>query len=487
MTRAHSLRIRLLGAMLAVFALGLAASLASYRFAFHNIVSDLRARTLQAQARALSAAIQARPDGRPAVELPENWRAVYADRSRTFTYVIRDSSGRAVAWSDNLGTAPAGLLPRGDLPPRDGLPPTDGPDRIELTGAGQDERAVLTTRTPAGYTLVVARGDLSRDTLIDSLVEESSEHLAVLAPFAAFALGLIWIVSGWSLRPVDRASREAALVHPGQPGARISIIGLPREILPLVDAVNGALDRLSQAYAAERRFTADAAHELRTPLTVLALRLQRARLTGTTDWDAIERELGEMRRLVDQLLDLARKESVSRALSADALPLVNLSRVVREVAASLVPLMESAGRRLEVDVPDIAPLLGRAEDLRDMVRNLLDNALRHGRGTVLVRIRAGMQTLRELLVLEVSDEGPGVPAGREETVFDRFCKLDAAAPGSGLGLAIVREVARSHGGEARFTAGRGSIVVALPAAPRPAAAQLSGSQAPPRTDAALSA
>lgn len=96
-----------------------------------------------------------------------------------------------------------------------------------------------------------------------------------------------------------------------------------------------------------------------------------------------------------------------------------------------------------------------------MVRNLVDNALLHGRGTVTVRLRSS----RDTHTLEVSDEGAGVPAGQEEAVFDRFCKLDHSAPGSGLGLAIVRQVAHSHGGEARFAPGRGCIEVTLPAAP----------------------
>lgn len=462
--RAHSLRGRLLAAMIAVFALGLAASLASYRFAFHNIVSDLRQRTLQAQARELTGAMRPRAGGGLDVDLPQGWRAVYADPSRTFTYTVYDRSGRPVSWSPNLGAQPIEMETGPTGPGQHGHAHghADGHprvlDRIELVGAGREERAVLATAAPGGYLLLVERGGLSRDDLIDSLFEESGEHLAILAPVALFAVALIWLVSGWSLRPVDRASREAALIGPRQSEARISLEGLPREMLPLVRAVNGALDRLSRAYAAEKRLTSDAAHALRTPLAVLTLRLQRARLTGATDWTAIERELGEMRRLVDQLLDLARKESRRQETSAAEQPLINLARVVREVAASMVPLMDSADRHLEIDVPDGAPMRGRAEDLRDMLRNLLDNALLHGRGTVTVRLHADGPTL----LLEVMDEGSGVPAGREEAVFDRFCKLEAAAPGSGLGLAIVRQVARSHGGDARFLPGRGSVLVTLP-------------------------
>jgi len=210
---------------------------------------------------------------------------------------------------------------------------------------------------------------------------------------------------------------------------------------------------------------ADAAHELRTPLAVLALRLQRARLTSVTDWQAVESDLAQMTRLVEQLLDLARKESLGHQSAEADLPVVNLSRVVREAAATLVPVMEARGRRLEVDVPEVATVRGRIHDLRDMLRNLLDNALLHGEGTVRVRIETPPQSATGgQLTVEVSDEGRGVPPGAEDVVFARFRRFRADVPGSGLGLAIVRQVARSHGGDVRFVPGRGSVVVSLPGA-----------------------
>src|SRR3546814_12098573 len=118
---------------------------------------------------------------------------------------------------------------------------------------------------------------------------------------------------------------------------RLTADGLPGEIRPLVDAVNGALDRLAEAYAAERRLTADAAHELRTPLAVLSLRLQRARLDDAIDWPAIEREMARMERLVGQLLELASKEGIRRTDPGDRQAL-NLSRIVREAPAAGLPL-----------------------------------------------------------------------------------------------------------------------------------------------------
>jgi two-component system sensor histidine kinase TctE len=449
----RSLRARLLVMMTAVFVLGILAALISYRIEVDGLVRDIHQRTLQAQARAVLQSITRLPDGKVDVRPAADWQEAYSDPSRLFSYTIYDSAGRVLASSPNLA-APL---------PEIGLEADQRTGPIQFIGAGRNLRAALAARGPDGEIAVVARGDFAPDALADSLFAEDAEQVLTLVPFGLLALVLIWFISGWSLRPIARASSEAALVGAADPEKRISAEGLPAEVRPLVDAVNGALDRLSRAYAAEKRLTADAAHELRTPLTVLDLRLQRARLTGQVDWAAIARELAHMKRLVGQLMDLARKETLAQREPMDGLPVVNLSRVIREAAAMVVPLMESQERRLEVDVPDSGTVRGDADDLRDMMRNLLENAAVHGRGGVAVTLRSDGDASSRVLAVEVSDEGGGVPRGQEEAVFERFRKLDAAAPGAGLGLAIVRQVVRRHGGEVRMVPGRGCVVLTLPA------------------------
>ncbi len=269
----------------------------------------------------------------------------------------------------------------------------------------------------------------------------------VLASFGLAVGALIWVVSAWSLAPLSRASREAREAGPGHPGARISSAHLPTEIRPLVDAVNGALERLEAAFAAERQFTAHAAHELRTPLAVLTLRLQRARTEGNAlDWPGVERDLDQMTRLVGQLLDLARKQAGHGG--QDMRP-VNLSRVAREAAGAILPLAEAAGRELIVELPEAMSVRGRDGDLRDMVTNVLENALVHGQGAIRLSgsVQAGLAAIR------VADEGVGVPEALHAVLFERFRKAQSGSPGTGLGLAIVREVARSHGGGAAFEPG----------------------------------
>jgi signal transduction histidine kinase len=301
------------------------------------------------------------------------------------------------------------------------------------------------------------------------LLHDPYQDVLLLIPIIFASLALIWFVSGWSLRPLARASSEAAKAGPRTPAARIGSRGLPSEVRPLVDAVNGALDRLANAYAGERRFTADAAHELRTPLAVLNLRLQRAKVEDATDWAAIDRELAQMNRLVEQLLDLARKEHAGHEVPVPDLPVVNLSRIAREAAAATVPLAEAAGRTLEVELPDTLLVRGRANDLRDALRNLLDNALTHGQGTIrLLGCLDATGRDRTQVVVEVADEGPGVAAELRDVVFDRFRKGRQDSPGSGLGLAIVREVVQSHNGSVELMPGPGCQArIALPTAPDP--------------------
>jgi signal transduction histidine kinase len=303
----------------------------------------------------------------------------------------------------------------------------------------------------------------ARQGLVWVFVEEARDWLLVFVPLAMASFALVWLIGRWSLRPLARASREAAAIGPANPSGRVSVEALPREVRPLVDAVNGALERLDHAYAAQRRFTADAAHELRTPLAVLGLRLQRAKLAAA-DRPAVERDLAQMNRLVGQLLDLARLEDPARLGEPTGIRPVDLARVAREAAAMVLPLAEEKGRPLEVEAAAVVSLPGRPDELRRALCNLLENALVHGGGAVRVRVRVepGGSAGRRAVV-EVSDEGPGIAEGLREEVFDRFRKAAPGEAGAGLGLAIVRQVARAHGGEARVRPGPGCRVeIALP-------------------------
>ena len=328
-----------------------------------------------------------------------------------------------------------------------------------ILGGGLAIEAGLHALEESGHGL---GGRLGRLLLGDEL-PEPWQDLSVLLPFGALIILLVGAVCRWSLRPLTRASAEAERVGPLRPGARIGTQGLPSELAPLVTAMNAALDRLAEAYDVERRFTMNAAHELRTPLATLSLRLQRIRHdAAAVDWPAIEQDIAAMAGLIDRLLDLARKQGAGLRADGDAAaPVVNLSRAARMAAAGMLPLIEAAGRGFEVSMQESLPVHGDAGDLQDMVRNLIENALVHGRG----RIRLDAARQGDRIRLDVSDQGSGVAPSLRETVFERFHKGAQSAAGSGLGLAIVREVVRRHRGSVGFVTGPGCTVrVELPPA-----------------------
>lgn len=436
--RAFSLKYRLLISLFVVSAIGIAsAAYFAYREVY-NTDEAIAERTMQGQASELLDAISTDNAGRLTIQLPSDWIEAYNRTDTAFSFTLYDTQGGVVAMSPNRNRP---------------LPPSEvgsGEKFGSLEFHGPEAQMQMTAVVPQGGRLVVARGQVESEALAESMLEESIEPMLLLVPSGVLALVTIWLVGSWSLRPLERASREAADVGPGNPNARVSAEGLPAELLPLVGAVNGALDRLSRAYEAERRLTADAAHELRTPLAVLDLRLQRAQLTGDVDWPVVRRDFEHLNRVVAQLLELARMESAAREQPAPSQ--VNFARVVREAIAMVLPLADEAGRDIDVEMDERAPILlqGYAADLRNMVRNLLDNALFHGKGKITVTLRGDTsQADGAAVILRVQDDGAGVPEELRETAFDRFRKGKASSAGSGLGLAIVRHVALRHGGFAR--------------------------------------
>ena len=276
--------------------------------------------------------------------------------------------------------------------------------------------------------------------------------LLLLVPLAA---ALLWWIVGRALQPLDGLGRQLAQRQPGS-AAPLRVEPLPEEVRPMVAALNGLLARLQVAFEQQRALTADAAHALRTPLAAVTLQAQLAqRAPEGPERDAalhkLEAGVKRASQLVAQLLALARLDpDVARQPAAP----VDLAQLGREVADELAALAEGARISLRATLPPAAPVLGHEAALRMAVTNLLDNALRYtpAGGGVELAVREDAGGWR----VEVSDNGPGLPAEERERVFDRFYRgRDSRAPGSGLGLAIVREVGRLHGGEAFIGDGPG--------------------------------
>jgi two-component system OmpR family sensor kinase len=322
--------------------------------------------------------------------------------------------------------------------------------------------------TLAGSQVVqVAQPMSARRDLAASLALHAIFPLLAVMPFLGV---LIWFTIAHGLSPLDRvaadvARRSPALLEP------LPETGLPREVQPLVHALNGLLARLGNALTAQRSFIADAAHELRTPLTAVHLQAQLAERAA----DGAERSaaLAELKggleratRLSEQLLALAREEpDVPERADTE----VDLAAIARASVAELAPLAAAKGIDLGAVASTPVRLRGDAAALATLVSNLVDNAVRYttgpGRVDVEVRLDAGAA------LLVVRDTGPGVSPQDAPRVFDRFYRGTAAqgaAHGSGLGLAIVRRIADRHGAQVTLGAGldgRGlSATVRFPAA-----------------------
>ena len=432
----YSLRRRLVVAMSLTFLLGLGGAMVYYYFEAYAVGQHLDERTLQSQARELIDALDVSETGSISILLPEELGRLYVGSDSTSFYSLYDKAAKPVARSPNLTK---------DLPLIE-APVSGSFGHMRFINAEPGHIIVLSALTGDGYTLVVGRSKPDEDALAFTVIEEGLEGLIiVLVPFVLISLLIIWLITEWSLRPVARASEQARAIGPGNAG-RIATEFLPTEIRPLADAANGAVERLAKAYALEKRLTADAAHELRTPLAVLNLRLQQARMKNSVDWPTVEREISTLNKLVNQLLDLARKESAEHERDGANMALVNLSRLVREAAATVLPLAEQAARTIEINIPDSAQMRGQPDDLRDMVRNLIENALFHGSGRIKVSARPVSEPAHGFTI-EVEDEGV---AALDDALFNRFRKGNSSSQGTGLGLAIVRQVARNHGGEAAF-------------------------------------
>jgi two-component system sensor histidine kinase TctE len=303
--------------------------------------------------------------------------------------------------------------------------------------------------------VIVASSTKERDAMTRSLWLQGVRPMGVLL---ALVVGLGWLGLDRGLRPL----KQLRLAVADRSGSHLSPLGLdrvPTEVRPLVIAFNEALARVDRYIEAQRRFIANAAHQMRTPLTLLKMQVhygltEDGGAAKTEALSALDTGIDALMRLVAQLLILARAEPHT-PIRADVKP-VDMMALVSDVLVQLAPLALDRGidLGLETNIADGAPALVKASPtlLREMVVNLVDNALRYTRagGIVTVLTERGETELR----LAVQDNGPGIAAEERDLVFERFYRvLGTGTEGNGLGLAIVREIVTGADGRVRLLDG----------------------------------
>ncbi len=313
----------------------------------------------------------------------------------------------------------------------------------------QPPRNVRTDQDRPRYALVQVAETLDkRHQLANQIIKGVILPEFIILPIA---LTLLWFALVRGLSPLTALQDHIRSRRPDDLSPIDSRV-VPEEISPLVRSLNDMLARLSQSIHLQKRFIADAAHQMKTPLA--GMRTQSELAMRQSSREEIQRSLEQLSkssesatRLVNQLLALARAENDSPQTAAlermDLRPLV--SETVRDWFQSALTRQIDLG--LEED-PIQLPVLVNATMLREMLNNLIDNALRYTQTGGRVTVRARADEERRLVLLEVEDNGPGIAPAERSHVFERFYRiLGTQVEGSGLGLAIVREIAQRHGAQ----------------------------------------
>lgn len=363
-------------------------------------------------------------DGRGSwhLALPSDLDTLYSHGLEGLSYAVKDDNGRRLLSSGPRSDA---LL----IPRRNGLAEISH-DNVELYGLTVNDAR-------SGLWITVAQNVQHPDVIFDDIV---SYYLSRIGWFTVAILALLLVIDiviiRGGLAPVVQASNIASAIDPKRTDIRLPASEMPRELLPLIQAINEALDRLEVGIKLQKEFTADAAHELRTPLAVL-----RARIESLPDQRAmsdLKDDIDIMTHVVTQLLEMAELEDATikldervdlRAISADVVGLVADVAIAQDKEVALT------GQSGCVWVRGNGGMIYRA------VRNLVDNAIKYTASGTEITVDVDVDG-----TVQVLDRGPGVPASQREMMFQRFWRgrLEGSG-GAGLGLAIVSRIAELHG------------------------------------------
>ena len=461
--------------------LWLAAALFTYKLAEHYTNAAIDA-SLSQTSRTLARQVKPLDNGL-FIDFPRAAQDILeADPSDRVLYTVSMPPGQFILGNRNLPALPPGAKPvYGEPYFYDGTlaageTASDADLEVGATGRKSADQAPAvrlrvaalllrygTTHSPdsadsAGQSMLVqvARSSTNREALAGQILLDTVLPLSVLM---ALMTMIVWAGVRTGLKPLALLQRqvEGRAANDLTP---IQIDAAPPEVRSLALAMNSLLVEVNHNVVAQKRFISDAAHQLRTPLAGLKSQTELALLDAKDPalqarLQLVHSSATRSAHLVNQLLSLARAEPESA--SQQARQRFDLSQMAREITTEMVPRALAAGVDLGFEAPDQAvstPVRGFESLLREALVNLIDNAIRYaGPGasvTVRVYAHAAQAAQAAQIVLEVEDNGPGLPASEREHVFERFVRATHDGTGCGLGLAIVREIVERHAGSVQL-------------------------------------
>lgn len=429
--------------LIAVLAVAVVLPLALY-WRVDATARALHERALREQAEQIARYLRRMPDGTWALDLPDNLRQLYSASYNRYGFAVLTQSGQLL-FSSRGHDEPLFPFRRG------GNRPTYGERDVSQSRFFDATVPIVVGSEPLW--VQISQDQAHRDVLIDDIVAEFLPHVAwVVIPILAVLLGIDFVIFGKALRPLDEASTLARKIGPARTDLRLPEVRMPRDVLPLVRAVNAALDRLEQGFAAQREFVADAAHELRTPLAILRAEVEARGDQETTG--GLLADIDGMTRIVNQLIDTAESDALTVAPGDVA----DIQAICSDVASFMAPVAVAQCKSISVcGASDPIWVEGNGQALFVAVRNLVENAITHTATGTTVEVAVGDDGS-----VMVGDEGAGVPVEQRNLIFQRFWRGDRRRAGSaGLGLSIVVRIVKAHGGTiaVRDAPARGAVFV----------------------------
>lgn len=405
-------------------------------------------RTLLASARAIADGLIAQ-DGELRTNVPYVALDTFAyDSAGRIYYQVLDPAGTLVSGYEHLPAPPPGTPRTDDYPALARF--YDGEYRGEGVRLVSLLQPVTEPQLNGIAEIRVAETLGARERMARSLLTDTLWRIGLLA---LGALLLVWLVVSAALRPLHRLSEAVEERRPDDLRP-LPLVDVHLELKPLVSSLNHFTERLRAQFERQAQFIADASHDLRTPLAALKARVELGlREREPAHWRETLEDAAQhterLTHLANQLLSLARIESGAQAIAEGGAARLDLAALARELGLAMAALAHKRGVALALEAERPVWVLGEPTLLNELLNNLVDNALAHtpAGGNVVIRVL-------EPGVLEVEDDGPGIPPDEREKVFARFYRRDTQSKGAGLGLAIVGEICRAHRAEIELADGR---------------------------------